>query len=110
MITHGITRSVFPIRLKEARIVKGFSLSDLAKLAGTTKAHVWDLEQGRAVNPTLGTLKGLSTALDVPIHVLVGESDSSPVDRLEVLCRDLRELEDCDLSLVEVLVKSRLGV
>lgn len=110
VITHSITRLTVPIRLKEARIAKRLSLARLARLAGTTKAHVWDLEQGRATNPTLSTLKGLSSALGVPIHVLVGESDSSPADQLEILCRELRELEDCDLSLVEVLVKSRLGV
>jgi transcriptional regulator with XRE-family HTH domain len=41
----------------------GFSLQDVADRAGITKSHLWDLEQGRSINPTVKTIYGLSRAL-----------------------------------------------
>lgn len=48
----------------------GLSLQDLATRAGITKAHLWDLEQGRSVNPTIQTLAGLAAALAIPFGIL----------------------------------------
>jgi DNA-binding XRE family transcriptional regulator len=42
------------------------SLQDVADRAGITKSHMWEIEQGRAVNPTVRTVYGLSKALGVP--------------------------------------------
>lgn len=42
------------------------SLQEAADRAGITKSHMWELEQGRAVNPTIWTVYGLSKALGVP--------------------------------------------
>lgn len=42
------------------------SLQEVADRAGLTKSHVWDLEQGRAVNPTIATVNGLAKALGIP--------------------------------------------
>jgi transcriptional regulator with XRE-family HTH domain len=48
----------------------GISLQDLATRAGITKTHLWDLEQGRSVNPTVQTLIGLANALAIPFGIL----------------------------------------
>lgn len=53
------------------RAAWGLSLQGLADKAGSTKAHIWDLEQGRASNPTVRTLLGLSDALRLPVIQLV---------------------------------------
>jgi transcriptional regulator with XRE-family HTH domain len=42
------------------------SLQDVADASGFTKSHVWELEQGRSRNPTIGMVAGLSKALGVP--------------------------------------------
>jgi DNA-binding XRE family transcriptional regulator len=42
------------------------SLQDVADRAGITKSHMWELEQGRAVNPTVRTVHGLAKALGIP--------------------------------------------
>lgn len=42
------------------------SLAEVARAAGLTKSHVWELEQGRARNPTIGAINWLATALGVP--------------------------------------------
>ncbi len=44
----------------------GLSLQEVADRAAITKSHMWELEQGRAVNPTVWTVYGLSKALGVP--------------------------------------------
>lgn len=42
------------------------SLQEVADRAGITKSHMWDIEQGRSVNPTVRTVYGLAKALGVP--------------------------------------------
>lgn len=42
------------------------SLQEVADRAGITKSHMWELEQGNAVNPTVRTVYGLAKALGVP--------------------------------------------
>jgi DNA-binding XRE family transcriptional regulator len=44
----------------------GLSLQEVADRAGITKSHMWELEQGNSVNPTVWTVYGLSKALGVP--------------------------------------------
>lgn len=56
--------------ISAARTAKGLSLQDVADLSGYTKAHIWELEKGRALNPTIGLLAALSEALGVPFVVL----------------------------------------
>lgn len=53
-----------------ARDGRGESLETVAKLAGITKSHLWDLERGRSKNPTVRTLAGLSEALHAPFGEL----------------------------------------
>ena len=49
----------------------GYSLQALADRIGASKAHVWEMEQGRTVNPTAALIGRLSEALVIPpIHIL----------------------------------------
>jgi len=45
---------------------QGLSLQEVADRAGITKSHMWEVEQGRAVNPTVRTVYGIAKALGVP--------------------------------------------
>lgn len=58
--------------MKARREQRDMSLQDVADEAGITKAHVWDLEQGRARNPSVQTLLGLSVALELDPCALAG--------------------------------------
>jgi transcriptional regulator with XRE-family HTH domain len=49
----------------QRRTKLGMSLQKVAGEAGITKTHVWDIETGRSRNPTIKTLLGLATALQV---------------------------------------------
>lgn len=52
--------------IADMRFDLGLSLQDVADRAGITKSHMWELEQGRAVNPTIATINGLAKALGIP--------------------------------------------
>ena len=95
-------------RIRFFRKQRGLSLRELALNAGTSKNHVWSLEKGDSRNPTLGVLRGLSDAMDIPIHVLAGESDQ--LDRLSILCRWVRDLPTEDLKLVKATVSTLRGI
>jgi transcriptional regulator with XRE-family HTH domain len=56
--------------IKENRAALKMSLQDVANAAGLTKAHVWELEQGNCSNPTVKSILGVATALQIDPSVL----------------------------------------
>jgi len=52
--------------IRRARKAERMSLDAVAVASGMTKSHVWEIEQGRSRNPTVGAVAGLSKALGVP--------------------------------------------
>ena len=96
----------FAARLKQARLRQGLSLQKLADEIGASKAHMWDLETGRAKNPSLEVLTGLSRALDVSIASLVGEvvEDNSP-DNTHAMFRDLQSLSETDRQTIKIMME-----
>lgn len=65
-------------RTNELRANRGYTLDDLAKRAGITKSHVWEIEQGRSTNPTVATCVALSRALGVSLEYLIGITSKAP--------------------------------
>lgn len=63
------------VKLREQR---DLSLQEAGDRAGYTKSHMWDFEQGRAVNPTIRMLIGLARAYGVSIDYIIGASTSVP--------------------------------
>lgn len=68
----------FSKRLRSLREARGMTLQDVADAADLTKSHVWELEQGRAVNPTVAAIWGLSRALVVAPSALLGFATDLP--------------------------------
>jgi transcriptional regulator with XRE-family HTH domain len=66
-------------RIKLLREMRGMSLQEVGEVAGLTKSHVWELEQGRAVNPTVNAVWGLAAALTVSPTTLRGLDEKTPV-------------------------------
>lgn len=52
--------------LQMARANAKMTLQEVSNVSGFTKSHVWEVEKGRARNPTIGMVSGLSKALGVP--------------------------------------------
>jgi len=71
----------------------GFSLQEVADAAGTSKSHIWELEQGNAKNPTISMLIALSMALQTSINRLLGFDFGQPIisdDEFELIAQHRR--------------------
>jgi transcriptional regulator with XRE-family HTH domain len=66
-------------RVKLLRELRDLSLQQLADDAGCTKSHVWEIEQGKSVNPTVNMVWSLASALQITPAQLLGLSDKQPI-------------------------------
>lgn len=69
--------------IARARRATRLSLAEVAERSGFNKSHVWELEQGRSRNPTVGMIAGLSRALDVPFQRLSQAALNSLAERAD---------------------------
>lgn len=53
----------------------GLSLQEVADRAGCQKSHIWEIESGKSVNPTLKTIGGLCRAFGVSITEFVSDPE-----------------------------------
>lgn len=60
--------------IKDIRISKKMSQTEVAKKAMITQAYLSQLETGNKVNPSLKTLSGIASALKVPVQELLIKS------------------------------------
>jgi len=65
-------------RIKLLRELRDMTLQQVADAAGLTKSHIWELEQGKSVNPTVNAVWGISAALCVSPAMLLGLDDRMP--------------------------------
>lgn len=63
-------------RLKELRQEKGYSISELAELAGVSKSYLSYIERDIQKNPSLQFLQKISFTLDVDLEYLLGTEKS----------------------------------
>jgi transcriptional regulator with XRE-family HTH domain len=70
--------SALGARIKLLREMRGMTLQAVADAADLTKSHVWELEQGRSINPTVNAIWGLSSALCVSPAMMLGLDDKLP--------------------------------
>src|SRR5205823_9561518 len=61
-------------RLTRLRLDKGESLQQVADAVGVSKAHIWELEKGRADNPSMALVQRLADHFGVSTAFLVGEA------------------------------------
>lgn len=90
-------------KLKALRVRKNKSLQDVATEVGASKAHIWDLETGRAANPTIELLTKISRCFDVSVAELIGEtvSEGEEESGLIAMYRDLKKLTDADRQAIQ---------
>ena len=72
-LSHNISTFV-----KSRRRELGLSLDEVASAANTSKSHVWEIEQGRAKNPTVNMALALCNALQCSLNSLLGLDVSQP--------------------------------
>lgn len=88
-------------KLKQLRTATRKSLQELADDVGASKAHIWDLETGRATNPSIELLTKLSRALNVSVAELIGETAASDEPELLAMFRDLKTLSPDDRKAIQ---------
>ncbi|SER86343.1 helix-turn-helix domain-containing protein [Giesbergeria anulus] len=75
-------QQAFALVLRQERLNRGLTQSDLASLAGVTSRYIRNLEAGRS-SPTLDTLFGLACALDTKAHHIVANVEEK-VDATDI--------------------------
>lgn len=79
------------------------SLQEVADEVGASKAHIWELETGRARNPSIDLLTKLAKSFDVSVADLIDENPGAPDDSPELvaLYRELKELSEPDRKAIQ---------
>lgn len=84
-------------RLRAARETVGLSLSKAARMVGCSKAHLWELEAGRAHNPGIQLLTKAASIYATRVAWLIGETNDKigPSMRyvLALSCEDISASE-----------------
>lgn len=93
-------------RLKELRVRKNMSLQEVADAVGASKAHVWDLETGRAKNPSIELLTKLAKCFGVSVADIIGENPHGPDEepKLVAMYRQLKELKPADQDAIQSMM------
>ena len=97
-------------RITQLRLENDQSLQDVADAVRVSKAHIWELEKGRAQNPSMGLVTRLADHFGVSVAALVGEDldavDADPT--LARMFRQARELDPDDVKILDDMMKSLL--
>jgi XRE family transcriptional regulator, master regulator for biofilm formation len=62
-------------RIKKLRVRKGYSITELAKLAGVSKSYLSYIERNLQNNPSLQFLSKIAISLDTTVPFLLGTDD-----------------------------------
>lgn len=93
-------------KIKILRTKKNLSLQEVAEQVGASKAHIWELETGRARNPTLELVTKLAKCFDVGVADLVGENPDAEGEKPELVAmfRDLKGLDEKDFETMQSIM------
>ena len=94
-------------KIREFRTRKRLSLQEVADRVGASKAHIWELETGRARNPSIELVTKLASCFDVGVADLVGENPNAKSEKPELIAmfRDLKGLDEKDLKTVQSMME-----
>ena len=97
----------FARRLHDLRVANRLSLQDVADKAGMSKAHLWNLEKGLSVNPSIELVRRLAELFKVGVADLAGENPAAKDEAPEMVAmfRDLKDLEPRDRDLIRTLME-----
>jgi transcriptional regulator with XRE-family HTH domain len=93
-------------RLKQLRIRKNKSLQDVADAVKASKAHIWEIEQGRSKNPSMDLLNGLADYFEVSVSYVVGENPDEEEAELVAMYRDLKKLTPAERERMRAIMKA----
>ena len=98
-------RGIAALRLK-----KGESLQQVGDAVEVSKAHIWEMEKGRADNPSMALVKRLADHFGVTVAYLVGEdinaADADP--DLQRMFRQAASLDPREREILDDMMQSLL--
>jgi transcriptional regulator with XRE-family HTH domain len=85
-------------------------LQEVADAVGVSKAHIWELEKGRADNPSMALVTRLADYFDVSVASLAGEDVESPDadPQLQRLFRQAQQLDPNERAILDDMMRSLL--
>ena len=97
-------------RITELRLKSGESLQQVADAVGVSKAHIWEIEKGRADNPSMGLVTRLADHFKVKVGYLAGEDvEADDADaKVAAMFRQASKLEATDLAILDDMMQSLL--
>ncbi len=83
--------NLLPQRIKYLRELKNWTQAVLAEKAGVSRSYISELERGTR-EPTVGILKSIADAFQVPIDIFFNDTTFLPIAELaDMLPEDIRE-------------------
>lgn len=83
--------NLLPQRIKYLRELKNWTQAVLAEKAGVSRSYISELERGTR-EPTVGILKSIAEAFQVPIDIFFNDTTFLPIAELaDMLPEDIRE-------------------
>lgn len=97
-------------RITDLRLKKSQSLQQVADAVGVSKAHIWEMEKGRADNPSMALVQRLADHFGVSMGFLVDEDIDAPDadTTLAKMFRQARKLDERELAILDDMVQSLL--
>lgn len=97
-------------KIAKLRLKRGESLQQVGDAVGVSKAHIYQLEKGRADNPSMALVERLADHFAVTVSYLVGEDiNASDANRtIQRMFRQASELDERELAILDDMMKSLL--
>ena len=97
-------------KIAKLRRQKRQSLQDVADAVDVSKTHIWEMEKGKATNPSMALVTKLADHFEVTIASLVGEdveSVDAPSD-IQRMFRQATQLDERERKILDDMVQSLL--
>lgn len=69
--------------IKQGRLRRGWSIKQLATMAGVARSHIYFIEKGEIRNPRAGTIAKIALALEQPSPPAVTQRIATAVQKLD---------------------------
>ncbi len=93
-------------KMKALRTAKKLSLQDVATEVDASRAHIWELETGRARNPSIELVTKLAKCFGVGVADLIGENPNAEDEKPELVAmfRGLKDLDEKERKAIQSMM------
>lgn len=93
-------------KLRKHRQEKGYSLDDLARLTGSSKSYLWELEN-RPIKPSAEKLSSIADVLSVTTDYLLDENAQMDEKHIkDAFFRKFNKLDEADKQRIQDMIEA----